>query len=486
MKILNKYVYVILLAVCPTYIMAGLPDSYGFSARGIGRAGTFVADVDDWSAAFFNMAGMTAPKTKSHYKLVEQAKEAYALNEDGTFKSSLKDRMNATFAPPSFLETGFCYIYQISKANISPDKTNATIRNNIDIGTKDLSYGLIEFGLNVDLRAIIKTPLNVPIRFGMVMSLRDNGTLVSINDTNPTEYAFFKLGKEPQTVTAIMGVSTQLWKDYISIGGGVGIGVAGKGGFSIKDVSISINNDQNLSHEIRTDITPLLSPNAGIMFAIPLIVIDDYIRIGLNYKRETLLDLKPLNVQASTNLLSLELPITLAILDFYVPDLYTAGISYTGANSKMIFTVAGEAEYQRWSGFHVSVSKQAYYAQKAISLPKFNDIIIYKGTFEFKPRAIPTQFRIGYSFVPTFIPDQSGATNFLDNSKNVFSAGITIFFANGKFFKPKSKMSIGVQYLMGKERRSSKDPALTSSDLNPSYAYNVNTTILSIDFGMLF
>ncbi len=470
---MKKTLYCILVISLHTSAYAGLPDSFGFSAVGIGNAGARTANVGDWASPFYNMAGLASP-SRSYYERISNEQK-----RDTDIKPNELILKNTG-------EIGISYIYQITNAKILPSVSNSRISENIQAALENMSYGILELGLNFDLRHIVKTPYDVPVRFGLVMALRDNGTIVSINDTSIESYNFLRYGREAQTITVIPGIGFQIWKDKISLGIGANIAIGGGGAFQIAQVDLAPGELQVPRHDIKMDMKPSISPVLGVMYAEELPNFNGHIFFfGFNFKGESKLELTPLSVQAETKLLDIELPINIALLDFYMPSIFAVGVGYQMPISFFIIGMNLELEHQRWSNFRVSSSKVEFYSLHDIPIPNFHDISIYKSSIEFNPFLLPIEFRLGYKYQPAFTPEQEQNTNFLDNGRHVLAIGYTHNFKKNFIIKAKSAVNLGLQYQFAKNRENIKNIDIEIQD-SPSYSYDADVFLMSIDFVLYF
>lgn len=169
--------------------------------------------------------------------------------------------------------------------------------------------------------------------------------------------------------------------------------------------------------DLSADITTGAAPMAGI-----LVDLDENWKAGLNY-RGVQNYLSQLNV---SNQLSIVTPSSLAFTGStsvaYDPDMILLGFSNTSGQNSF----SAEAKYERWSAYSggaILLTFQTYTGSFSQYVPPtpFHDIITLHGGFEHRYSA--SQWRVGYSYVPTPVPDQSGETNILDSDKHEFYLG---------------------------------------------------------------
>ena len=516
MKILKKpctWLFSLTFLAFGTNLYAGLAESYGFSALGIGRAGTFVADANGWTAAFYNIGGLSigAPPSRSmarrnkkpSRRSIEPNRSTRAQKNQRSFGlwhysgvgRSAFDRRGVN---NQIGETGITYIYQMTKTNINPDTSQIDtstpqgkndfdeIQANASATQNDMSYGILQIGLSIDLRPIVSTPYDVPLKLGLALSVRDNGALASFNDIDITSYNFLRYGKESEIIGVITGISSQLWKNRLSLGVGGNLGLKGSATFNVKNVGFQIGNEfQTPEHEFKTDVRPNFSAVMGLVYLQPIFSSQE-IRLGFSFRQESQVVLDPIQGNAHVRLLNLELPISLALLDFYSPNIYAAGFSYrTSFLYGNTVIVSYDQELQAWSKASISSSKALVYDRQNIQVPTLKDIFISRFSIEYHPTGWPIQVRSGYAYQPSFTPEQSGATNLLDNSRHIMGFGFSLLFQSNLILKNASRLNIGVQYQKSDEKDVIKDTTSTAQ-LNPSYSYSSDIFVVGADFVLTF
>ena len=510
MKNLFKTLIFFSLLACflPSYIYAGLADSYGFSAAGIGRAGTFVARAHGWAATFDNIGGVSLNNPLNLKRILREEKRLTKLpktkdkTKDKTKNIHFNDEgVQGNLSPLLFSESsraiseiGLAYIYQITDGKINPDignnrtkKQRNQILKNIAAAENGLSYGILQLGMSVDLRPIVAAPYNTPIKLGLALTVRDNGSLASINDVNPSSYNFLRYGREAETITVITGVSFQLWKDRLSVGVGGNLGLTGNATFNILDVQLKTDGLQLPGHEFKADVRPDFSAVVGFVYIQPIAPSHE-IRFGGSYKQETKVSVGPVSGLATVQALDIPIGLTLSLLDFYIPNIYSVGLSYRLVFSDSDIVISYDQEYQEWSRVSSSSSKILFFNNKQIVLPGLNDILISKGSVEYQPIDWPFELRGGYAYRPSFAPEQSGLTNFLDNSRHILAFGFSILFDANFMLKNRSKLNFGVQYQKSSLRSvtKNKDNNSVITTLQPDYTYSSDVLVFGADFVITF
>jgi hypothetical protein len=186
-----------------------------------------VASVNDWTSGFYNIAGVTSPISEraifGNQEKSEEASGKIKLLKDGAESSDEKGNKDAIDKKleaevlaredrPTH-QVGMNYLFQASLPSITTATSNAQVSKNVDLATKNMTYGVVQMGLVFDTRTIVNTPKNMPIRLGVALSIRDNGNIATVNDTGIESYNFLRLGREAQRITIISGLGAQVWKN---------------------------------------------------------------------------------------------------------------------------------------------------------------------------------------------------------------------------------------------------------------------------------
>ncbi|MCS6985442.1 MAG: hypothetical protein NZM25_10015 [Leptospiraceae bacterium] len=471
-------------------LFANLADSFGFSAKGIAMAGARVANVNDWTSAYFNMAGLASPwpfLELSVYGTPITSPEGEPLSKDEIEALQKEER----FYPS---ELGMSYLFQISVPVIEAASNHPTVKSNIEKATSNMSYGVVQLGLSFDFRNIVETPQNLPIKLGLALAIRDSGVVATVSDTSAESYNFLRLGREAQRLVLISGLGFQVWKDRLSLGAGASMFAGGQGKFKMTDVDIDpTTNEQIPEQEVLLELTPSIAPVVGIQYRQPLNIGTFLQRkellIGIAYRGEQYMELNPLSATATTGLLYINLPLRLSVLDFYTPHTITYGISYFHTSDLRFHF---DIEMQLWRNFRLSEAKDYYYKNKKnYQIDKFQNIYFYPkfaseirlGTIIPQLRKEPLWARTGFAYQPAFTPDQVRETNFLDNDKFILALGVGYLLQPNKITKVATELNFGVQWQIWTERTSQK---VIQDPLNPSYVYSADVIILALSASWRF
>ncbi|HNA80696.1 MAG TPA: hypothetical protein PKY99_14630, partial [Turneriella sp.] len=90
----------LLLSLAPQVLRADIAETFGMGPRMIGTSGAGVANINDWTASFYNMAGVASPMSdRAIFGNQEKSEEASGkiklLKDDGSLQSDEKGNKDA-------------------------------------------------------------------------------------------------------------------------------------------------------------------------------------------------------------------------------------------------------------------------------------------------------------------------------------------------------------------------------------------------------
>ena len=198
----------------------------------------------------------------------------------------------------------------------------------------------------------------------------------------------------------------------------------------------------------------------------------------------------PLEANATTQLLNVNLPLRLAIFDFYSPHTFTLGLTYLHDEA---LKLSLDGEFQWWNRFQVNSARAEYLSKVNESFARFKNIISVKFGAESRPgryipklREVPLFVRAGFTFIPAFTPDQNSYSNFLDNNKIGYSLGASYFLNSNSIVKAPVELILGFQHQIWLPRTSTKSgDVLVSTTINdpanqPNYTYSAQVIVVSL------
>ncbi len=382
---------------------ANFMDTYGISPSGMARGNAMVAVADDWSSVYYNMAGLG--KTRGQGKTPNQLSVTYMYNS-----------------------------------------TSMDVSRKID-ETPDVNAFVL--GAAFDINQIYKMPEIVSsARFGIGLGILDDLTIAKVNDIDVRTHKFLRYGRDVSRIGIFTGVGFGFSDDTFGIG--FGATILAKGGGNIVIKGINITDSQVLpGSEIRLDIKPEIAPVLGVYWNV-----DEDIGIGASYRGELMVDIDSIEAYAELTITSVALEVGLAVIDFYVPEMYSIGTAYSIDD----LTISFDLEFQNWSGYKVSILKENFWAANNLPIPEFDDIIIPKIGLLYKASE-NLDLLAGYYYRETFVPDgaNKGPYNFLDNDTHALSFGAEFTIEPFAGFVHPVKLGFGVVYQRLEERNVVKD-----------------------------
>lgn len=405
-------------------------DTFGFSPEGMSLGNAMTARVDDWSAVYYNMAGL--------------GRSQHLING----KSQL-------FAG---------YMGNAPKFDIDIARHDATTGDPLATnGDRDLNTGTFIIGGVLNTATLVNLPEIVSsARLGLAIGLNEDQSVVKVNDLDPRTHNFMRYGRECQRMLITTGMGFGFLNDTFGIGAGVNSFFTGEGTALLENVELQTES-QSPPGQATMDLKMEQALSLGAYFSPGKLWRSlDTLELGVAYRAESQLDITPFRAVASTDLGGIPLDITMALVDYYQPEMYSVGLAYTLKR----FTISADVEFQNWSGFTFSTPMQENYGGE---LKAFDDILIPKLGLAYD--CTPSlDLLFGYYYEPSFVPDEavSGRMNFLDNDKHVVSLGLVYQLPKNSIVKGSSEFSLGYQYQHLMDRDITKTAPTPE---NPNYSY---------------
>jgi len=417
---MGKRFFIVLLFIVSLSFPAfgsGFPDTYGVGLRAIALGGAFTAVADDYSAAFYNPAGL-AQSTGNHFNL-----EYLYTSPDIDVK-----KLN-----------GQDLIIPSASGGVRNDPTNYRGGNGLD-----LQIPMI--GLALDVNGILDLPANVQL--GIAISMTEQmDTMYRIYSFPPDQPHFFRYGNDISRVFIAASVGVEVISNLIYVGGGVQAMLYGDGQIWIDGLSIGTGPEyENVVGQAKISSLMHYDPVVGILIT----PFDKKLKIGLSYRAEEKVEIDPLPTLVATDLGGIGLAMVMGMGSFFTPEEYSAGIALDLGR----FMVSIEANKQMWSEYdYTNGEKYHYYSGNPeltgieTGTPDFDDTLNYRIGMEYKIGK-DASVMAGYCHQPTPIPDQSGrVSNYLDMDKDIFSIGGKYTFKTSMMVKPVT-IAAAFQYQM--------------------------------------
>ncbi|MBK8258936.1 MAG: outer membrane protein transport protein [Polyangiaceae bacterium] len=371
---------------------AHAPDSYGFGPRGAAMGSAVAADSTDFSANYYNPAGIVGSRNVS-----------------------------------------------LSLAYFGAD--NQLTMNGKDNNVLD-PHGLLG-GLVVPGKLF-----GIPFAFGIATYIPDDGLsrIKALRQETPR----WELYNDRASIVFIAANLAVRVFDIVEIGGGVAFLATTRGEFGIRGEAILARPyESKLEHEVNADLTSLRYPQVGAR-----VKVKDLGFVGLVYRGETKLELSiGARLQGTVNA-GLSVPLTYLLesktFDGFLPQQVALGLTFQKIrNLKVNFDLT----WVNWSRY-VSPTAQTSTSLDVVLPPglgielpgdtkptkvippQFEDRFVprvgIEYTFGFGRRkkvygeekpAVQIPLRAGYVYEQTPVPDQNGVTNFVDSDRHTFSVG---------------------------------------------------------------
>ena len=432
----------------PKILFASAYEVYGASSRASSMGGAFTALADDFSATYYNMAGLIADK-------------------------QIKATTEFLYAKP--------YLKVNSKDQHLRDIQGLNLGVSLPVPLADELENKIGFGLSLFVfgHPDIFTPQAVVLR-GRV--------------PEKPKYVFYDSYAERVLVS--FGFGFELHPAFL-FGAGTEVFVPIFGSLATVDTPTGYPDVSG-----RLGLYTYWSYRLGVILK-PGEVWDNLsdLRIGLSYRDEFKVKF---NLPVDAVLGSLAFGITLPTTSFFTPREATLGIAYDFTDN---FTASFDLGWENWSKYHAQVPHVTFAASVSVLelgtglyVPPedFDDIWIPRIGGEYRYTSSPEftwSFRGGYAYERSPAPEQTGISNYLDNDRHVFSLGLGINIG-GKYFENPVIVDFFVQDHYLEEQKSRKDPSLLPDDdltlpgfqsSNPGYPSIVSSGhVLSTGIGVTF
>ncbi len=372
-----------LAALLATVGHASVLDIYGFNPRGTAMKNAQAASADDYTASFYNPAGLTRRKVVS-----------VGAGFIATFPDLHIDRRYAT---PEQLSV---------ESELPPDFAGFNLGAVFPLG------GLI--GNKVAIGAGIFLPT--------VNLLRGEGL-------DPQVPQYYRYQNLPDKLVFLASIAVEPF-DWLSIGGGLQALASLDGQV---DLTIEVANRRVTNQSVDIEIEPAAAPVLGALVRTP------WFDAGLSYRGELQLDYAVPVAISIDGLIDLDLDVGGTVL--YVPDYWNFGV----ASELRALNLVGSAElsWARWSQapdpspkFTVDVAgplveglglgERLDIGNPDVDL-ELEDVPVLKFGLEQTPHP-RVKLRAGYAWRPTPAPVPTQAYNYVDNHAHLLAGGFGFTF----------------------------------------------------------
>jgi hypothetical protein len=386
----------LLACAAPGRAAAHAPDAYGLGSRGAAMASAMVADATDFSANYYNPAGLASAAGLS-------------------------------------LSIGYAYA------------SNDLRVNERDSGVRDV-HGLVG-GLVAPGELF-----GVPFAFGLAVFLPDDGLsrIKALRQETPRWEIY-------DDRLSILFLTTNLAVrpfPFLEIGGGVGFLASTQGRFSITGrADVLSPYDSALRHEVDADLTTVRYPHLGARVRAGSLGF-----IGVAYRGETKLPLSiDARLTGIVDFAGIEVPLLYELesrtIDAFLPQQVAVGASFQRVEN---LRVNVDVTWVNWSAYDSPVARTRAHLEAElppglpVELPadpkptsvvalRFEDRLVPRVGAEYvwpaaggmrrvagqakERRAVEIPIRIGYAYERSPVPPQAGVTNYIDADRHTVSVG---------------------------------------------------------------
>lgn len=361
-------------------------DAFGLGSRSIALGGAVSADVHDFSANYYNPSALA-------------------------------------LVPATDLSLGYMYVSHHLELNGHDSQVDPV---------RGLMGGVVAPG------RIAK----VPFAFGLGTHVSDE-RLSRARTVDPSVPVWVLYDNRSQFLYLTANLALRPFK-WLAVGGGMSFLAATKGSFGITGTAVlpdptgrRSQYDSQLRHEVDADLTAVRYPEFGIT-----ILPSDRFSAALVYRGQAELNLAidaKLKGKVDAGLLTVPAQYSLEsqTLDAFIPRQVVLGTSTRPLDH---LRVNLDVTWVQWSAYKSPVSYSVTSLQ--VPLPKsllppatkpssrtdphFSDRFVPRIGVEYRfqlQKKLELPVRVGYAFEKTPVPDQTGATNFVDNDRHIFSIG---------------------------------------------------------------
>ncbi|MFZ5630558.1 MAG: OmpP1/FadL family transporter [Spirochaetota bacterium] len=448
-----------------------------------------MAIVNDTAAAYFNPAGLAHPGRFSQRYADDGrgnpkdiAPPIGGRNAAGKVKlfaptSGKSDPSTSAFLPTAAVPHRYSQ-FSLNYLQAMPDLAiRLNSQNPLAAQQKskaeNLNYdGFMQLGIALDLRSLVDMPYDIPVVFGIYLGLNANGTVSGVPAYSETVFNFQRTGNNINLLQAAIALSVQPWKDRLSVGISPGASTILSGNAQVTNITLDSSQPTHVNAvaDLKSEPAPVLAVNYRQPLPVGELLLGCVYRFAVRQKADfTLRTELPLGITQNQ-------PLNSELIAF--PDVMSFGAAY-GWNG---FIFMADLEYQRWSSLRVDTALVAKFQPL-----NFYDIVILRTAVESNLKYIPLLgksgliARLGYSFVPAYTPDQTGPSNYLDNSKHIFAFGIRKLFGKNSWIFRKTELDIAFQwqYWQPRDTFKSHPQVLADGSILPDHRYGGNIFVIS-------
>ncbi len=379
-------ILVLLFLARPHLLAATAIEVYGLGSRAISMGGAYTAVADDFSAAYYNPAGLPQ---------VEQVDVGVSMN---------------------FLHADFKSIRNVV---IGEDAGGDPVFGDAD--TKIGDNGGFSGGVAV---AITKR-----IAMGVGIYLPSNQYLARLQSQRQREPHYVMFEKRPLRFALWAGVGVEILKG-LSIGAGADVLFGPQG-----RVKLDIPAGEEAQVDLSLTFRPRISPYAGILYKLR-----DDMRIGVVFREEREHGDLDIDISAELHADPIVVPIAgkMESTIFYSPRQVTLGWAWNPCQKLLVSIDLAWLQWSRFKDASIDMIVEFggmgdHKAFEKVMAPGFEDTFLPRAGAEYLVKtwsasswaeAMELKLRGGYFYVDSPVGVQDGLTNFMNSDSHVFSTGL--------------------------------------------------------------
>ena len=360
-------------------------DNYGFGSRAIAMGGSLVGTDNQYTAVYYNPAGMAFHEGKD-------------------------------------LDLGVSYLYSFPSLDIKGAGTNpAAFRSNLS-SDQGISIGLATPLRSGKIAQVISAGIGIYMPYPLINSI------IELKSFDPTVPYFVQYENRNQFLMANVGLSYKAWK---KLAFGIGADILIRLNTTV-DAAL-VNNQAKISLDAKFPLD--IAPTAGIQYR-PT----DWLSLGAAYHGKTQIKVAmKANIMAK-ELIGSDVPVIISFQDAYKPQQVELGF---GAKAMKDLLVSGTLTWVDFSSYvppypvikiatDANLAGLAQIAEQYLpkyEIKKFKDYWIPRLGLEYTVTK-HLDARAGYFFRNSSVSAQTGQTSFIDLPTHGISAGIGITFAD--------------------------------------------------------
>jgi long-chain fatty acid transport protein len=377
---------------------ASVPDAYGLGSRSAAMAGAVCADAHDFSAGYYNAAGL---------------------------------------AEAPGIEVSAGYMFHDQRLQV----------NGLDNGVDDV-HGLVT-GVVAPGKIF-----GVPFAFGIGLHLPDSGiSFIKARRQSTPRWELYDARQKLLYLEASAAVRP--WP-FLSVGGGLAYLSATRGRFGIRGTADAVSPfESKLEHEVDADLTSVRFPFVGLR-----LIWEGWGAVGATYRGQSNLDLE-LDALLQGNvfhplagLVPLVYELEARTIAAFTPQQVAVGISFQriadlsinfdltwvnwSAYESPTAQIQASLDLQPPPGIPIDVPESP--APTAIVPPDFRDRFVprvgveYRGAafgdtrvvHDVERRLVEIPLRAGYAYEASPVPDQNGELNLIDADRHTVTVGVGV------------------------------------------------------------